>query len=116
MNISNRRLQAESEQKNIIIGLKQFGMAEYELQKYTSSLQSLVVSLTPIVNERYQINNRKYLLFTGVKYLQMIPFWRDCHFNWIEQDERTNALRKIGCMTNIKHPIRIVHAKSPANQ
>ncbi len=114
MSIGNKRLETEKEQKDIIRGLRQFGIVEYEIQKYTASLQSLVISLTPIVDAKHLFNNRNYLLFTGVSYLQIVPFWRDGHFNWIEHGEKTAALKNLGCKADIKNPVRVVNARSDA--
>jgi len=108
----NRALEADKALQQILAEHENLGPCEYEVQRYSSSLQRLVISVTPIdANGSPQIGQRQFLLFEGVSFMQLIPFWKGEPLRWVSREQRRDFFDRTGLASFRNHLPRLVHAK-----
>jgi len=86
---------------------------EFEVQRYSSSLQRLVVSLTPINSDgSLGLNQRKFLLFVGVQHLQLPTHWRSGPLQWMPLEQRADFLRSLELAANDNWLSRVAYMET----
>jgi len=108
----DRALEVEKALQQILAEHEKIGPCEFEVQRYFSSLQRLVISTTPIgANGSPQYDQRQFLLFEGVSFMQLIPFWKEEPLLWISREQRRGFFDRIGLASFRNHLPCLVHAK-----
>jgi hypothetical protein len=94
---TDRRLRIEKILEEVFAELRALEPSDYVVQRYSSSLQRLLVSVTPIGADGTSIvDARQFLLFEGVSYLQVLPFWKDAPIRLMPFEEQEKFLKEIG--------------------
>lgn len=75
--------------------ISRFRPHSYQVVRYTVGHQQLVVSIEPETGEPNE-HQRLFIVFEGVEYMQIYPFWRDALFKLMSSTERDSLLEKAG--------------------
>lgn len=103
---------AEAACREVFENIAAIGPYESEVQRYSSSLQRLVISVTPInADGSLNLDQRIFLLFSGVKYMQLLTFWRSSQLQWIPFEQRVDFLKDMRLDIYKNWSLRVAYAE-----
>jgi hypothetical protein len=104
---------ADKEYEHIFTTLAITTPCDYEVQRYSSSLSQLILNVTPYdSNGNLNLSERLFIAFRGVKYIQLLPFWKNSPLQWLQNESREDFLLGLGLDPKaMKRIPRIVFAK-----
>lgn len=81
--------------KSQIDNLAKLSPCHFAIERYYRSLKQLIVSISPL-NKTEEKNRTQYVVFMGVEYLSLVPYWEQASLLIKPLDETEQVLRQIG--------------------
>lgn len=93
--------------KNIFDQFDATAELNYEIHRYSSSLKRLILSIKYKKHNQNGIeeNENKFLLFSGVFYIQALTYWSGSNLEWFEDVDK--ILQDINLITG-SHKLKVV--------